>query len=143
MMSEGTKNIVEAMKARGISKVIGCMSGMPRCVKKKRKLKSSSKSVQSIIFLISFLPSLPSVGSLQSAATFGSCDGGPRQDVHRAEDIRAGLCGCHASSHWRSVVRGSQEFWLQRSIFQLYSIWKKMKPAKKKVQKNSFWYSSI
>lgn len=35
MMSEGTKNIVEAMKARGISKVIGCMSGMPRCVKKK------------------------------------------------------------------------------------------------------------
>lgn len=35
MMSEGTKNIVEAMKARGISKVIGCMSGTPRCVKKK------------------------------------------------------------------------------------------------------------
>lgn len=63
MMSEGTKNIVEAMKARGIRKVIGCMSGMPRCVKK-RKQKSSSKSVQSIIFLISFLPSLPSVGSL-------------------------------------------------------------------------------
>lgn len=28
MMSEGTKNIVEAMKARGIRKVIGCMSGM-------------------------------------------------------------------------------------------------------------------
>lgn len=27
MMSEGTKNIVNAMKARGISKVIGCMSG--------------------------------------------------------------------------------------------------------------------
>lgn len=27
MMSEGTKNIVEAMKARGIRKVIGCMSG--------------------------------------------------------------------------------------------------------------------
>uniref|UniRef100_A0A3Q3J8P5 NAD(P)-binding domain-containing protein n=1 Tax=Monopterus albus TaxID=43700 RepID=A0A3Q3J8P5_MONAL len=26
MMSEGTKNIVEAMKARGIRKVIGCMS---------------------------------------------------------------------------------------------------------------------
>ncbi|KAL7401441.1 hypothetical protein ABVT39_028050 [Epinephelus coioides] len=26
MMSEGTKNIIEAMKARGISKVIGCMS---------------------------------------------------------------------------------------------------------------------
>lgn len=28
MMSEGTKNIVNAMKARGISKVIGCMSGI-------------------------------------------------------------------------------------------------------------------
>lgn len=27
MMSEGTKNIVEAMKARGIRKVVGCMSG--------------------------------------------------------------------------------------------------------------------
>lgn len=27
MMSEGTKNIVNAMKARGITKVIGCMSG--------------------------------------------------------------------------------------------------------------------
>lgn len=27
-MSEGTKNIVEAMKARGIRKVIGCMSGI-------------------------------------------------------------------------------------------------------------------
>ncbi|XP_056296960.1 flavin reductase (NADPH) [Pseudoliparis swirei] len=26
MMSEGTKNILEAMKARGISKVVGCMS---------------------------------------------------------------------------------------------------------------------
>lgn len=30
MMSEGTKNIVEAMKSRGIRKVIGCMSGMTR-----------------------------------------------------------------------------------------------------------------
>ncbi|MEQ2186861.1 hypothetical protein GOODEAATRI_033177, partial [Goodea atripinnis] len=28
MMSEGTKNIVQAMKARGIRKVIGCMSGI-------------------------------------------------------------------------------------------------------------------
>lgn len=28
MMSEGTKNIVNAMKARGITKVIGCMSGI-------------------------------------------------------------------------------------------------------------------
>lgn len=27
MMSEGTKNIVSAMKARGIKKLIGCMSG--------------------------------------------------------------------------------------------------------------------
>lgn len=26
-MSEGTKNIVESMKARGIRKVVGCMSG--------------------------------------------------------------------------------------------------------------------
>lgn len=31
MMSEGTKNIVEAMKSRGISKVIGCMSGTTHC----------------------------------------------------------------------------------------------------------------
>lgn len=29
-MSEGTKNIVEAMKARGIRKVVGCMSGTTR-----------------------------------------------------------------------------------------------------------------
>lgn len=29
VMSEGTKNIVEAMKARGIRKVVGCMSGKP------------------------------------------------------------------------------------------------------------------
>lgn len=27
MMSEGTKNIVEGMKARGIRKVVGCLSG--------------------------------------------------------------------------------------------------------------------
>lgn len=27
MMSEGTKNIIKTMKARGIRKVIGCMSG--------------------------------------------------------------------------------------------------------------------
>lgn len=32
MMSEGTKNILEAMIGRGISKVVGCMSGMThRC----------------------------------------------------------------------------------------------------------------
>lgn len=34
MMSEGTKNIIEAMKARGIRKVIGCMSGTTSCYKK-------------------------------------------------------------------------------------------------------------
>lgn len=27
MMSEGTRNIIDAMKSRGIRKVIGCMSG--------------------------------------------------------------------------------------------------------------------
>lgn len=37
VMSEGTKNIVEAMKARGIRKVVGCMSGtMPQCKNYKR-----------------------------------------------------------------------------------------------------------
>lgn len=28
MMSEGTKNIINVMRARGITKVIGCMSGI-------------------------------------------------------------------------------------------------------------------
>ena len=31
VMSEGTRNIVEAMKARGIRKVVACMSGTSRC----------------------------------------------------------------------------------------------------------------
>lgn len=33
MMSEGTKNIVEGMKARGIRKVVGCLSGTANCCK--------------------------------------------------------------------------------------------------------------
>lgn len=33
MMSEGTKNIVEGMKARGIRKVVGCLSGTANCRK--------------------------------------------------------------------------------------------------------------
>lgn len=32
MMSDGTRNIVEAMKARGITKVVACMSGRSLCV---------------------------------------------------------------------------------------------------------------
>lgn len=30
-MSEGTKNIMEGMKARGIRKVVGCLSGIFDC----------------------------------------------------------------------------------------------------------------
>ncbi|KAG7479641.1 hypothetical protein JOB18_030856 [Solea senegalensis] len=67
MMSEGTKNIVEAMRARGIRKVVGCMSA----------------------FLLWDRAKVP-----------GSSDGGPRQDVYGAEDVRSGLRGRHASSHW-------------------------------------------
>lgn len=48
-------------------------------------------------------PSLLAVGSLQSPAPSGSCDRGPRQDVHRSENIRAGLRGSYASSHCWSV----------------------------------------
>lgn len=56
-----------------------------------------------LIFFILIPSSLPALGSLQGPAPFGSCDRGPWQDVHSAENIRAGLRGRHAASHWWSV----------------------------------------
>lgn len=44
MMSEGTRNILEAMKARGICKVIACMSGMTRLCDQSTFLNKNFKS---------------------------------------------------------------------------------------------------
>lgn len=48
MMSEGTKNIVEAMKARGIRKVVGCMSGKTHC---NRNVNNRRESGQSLCYV--------------------------------------------------------------------------------------------
>lgn len=49
MMSEGTKNIVEGMKARGIRKVVGCLSGTANC------RRQGCKKILHLSFVVIFL----------------------------------------------------------------------------------------
>lgn len=58
MMSEGTKNIVEGMKARGIRKVVGCLSGTAKCCKQ------GCKKILHLSFVVIFLDTLSMLKSM-------------------------------------------------------------------------------
>lgn len=97
MMSEGTRNILEAMKARGICKVIGCMSGMTHlCV-----LNTLFNTNCTVSPYVIFVHSVFAVGTRKGSSSPGSCHWRSWAHAHLAEGVWIGLCSGVASTHRR------------------------------------------